>query len=96
MCSNQPWLDDLRRQLVRRNLPGKYVQRFIEEAADHLEDLTEETMEEADFDLNTVMGETRHVAEAAVATYRQRSFLGRHPAAALLPLPSRRWLRFSL
>jgi hypothetical protein len=78
----QRWLDNLQRQLIGRNLPSKYVQRFLEEAADHLEDLMEETMEKTDFSAR--MGESEHVAEAAVAEYRRRGFLGRHPAAAFL------------
>jgi hypothetical protein len=81
---NQRWLDDFRRQLIGRKLPGKYVQRIVEEAADHLEDLMEESMKNTDLDLNARMGDSEHVAESAVAAFRCRSFLGRHPAAAFM------------
>jgi hypothetical protein len=81
---NQPWLDDLRRQLIRRNLPRRYVQRVLEEAADHLEDLMEETMEKTEFNANARMGETQIVAAAALAAYRRRGFFGRHPVVAFL------------
>ncbi len=36
---NQPWLDRVREQLLRQALPPSYVHRFLEELADHLEDL---------------------------------------------------------
>ena len=44
----------------------------------------EETMEKTELNANTRMGETQYVAEAAVAAYRRRGFLSRHPVAAFL------------
>ena len=38
------WFDDLRRQLASRGLPPAYVERFVAELSDHLEDLKEENM----------------------------------------------------
>lgn len=78
---NQPWLDDVRRRLEKQFLPPSYIQRFVSELTDHFHDLTEENMEA---DAVSRLGEPQQVAEAAVTAYRRRSFLGRHPTAALL------------
>ena len=48
-----------------------------------LEDLKEETMS-MEADVYSRLGEPNQVAEAAVAAYRRRSFLGRHSTAAFL------------
>ena len=42
--ANQPWLDEVQRQLAENGLPPSYIRRFMDELADHLEDLMEETM----------------------------------------------------
>jgi hypothetical protein len=80
---NRPWLEDLRRRLIRHGLPGSYVQRFMEEVEDHLEDLKEKTMG-SESEAHARLGQSEQVAEAAAVAYRRRSFLGRHPLAALL------------
>jgi hypothetical protein len=90
--ANQPWLDRVRRQLVANRLPPAYIRRFMEELADHYQDLTEETMS-SENDVSSRLGEAGDVADAAVYAFRRRTFLGRHPLAALLvfgvtPLPS--------
>jgi hypothetical protein len=78
-----PWLDEVLRRLQRHALPTNYVKRFVDELSDHLEDLKEETMgTEADVSLR--LGKPEQVANAAVAAFRRRSFLGRHPTAAFL------------
>jgi hypothetical protein len=77
---NQPWLNRVRERLARQLLPPSYVQRFMEEFSDHLEDLKEEGMEAA----SSRLGEPEQVADNAVVAYRRRSFLGRHPVAAFL------------
>ncbi len=78
---SQPWLDRVLEQLARHDLPPNYVQGFIEELTDHLEDLKEESMEA---NASSRLGEPKQVAEAAATAYRRRSFLGRHPTAAFL------------
>jgi hypothetical protein len=78
---DQPWLDRVRERLARRRLPPGYVQRFIEELADHLEDLKGEGMEA---NASSRLGEPEQLANAAVAAYRRRSFIGRRPLAAFL------------
>jgi hypothetical protein len=80
---SQPWLDSVRQRLARHDLPPSYAQRFTEELRDHLEDLKEENMEA---DAISRLGEPEQVADNAVAAYRRRSFLGRHPVAAFLVL----------
>lgn len=76
---SQPWLDRVRARLEKKGLPPIYVRRFMEELTDHDEDLQQERVEAA-----SRLGEPEQVADAAVAAYRRRSFLGRHPLAALL------------
>ena len=39
--ANQPWLDEVRERLARQALPPSYIQRFMEELSDHLEDIKE-------------------------------------------------------
>ena len=70
-------------RLAKHGLPPHYVQRFAEELSDHLEDLKEENMS-TEADAYSRLGQPEQVADAAVAAYRRRSFLGRHPAAAFL------------
>ena len=78
---NQPWLDRVRERLARQALPPSYVQRFLEELTDHFNDLVEEKMESNPI---SRLGQPEQVAENAVAAYRRRRFLGRHPLAAFL------------
>ena len=78
---NQAWLDNVREQLARHDLAPSYVQRFLEELGDHLEDLRNENLEA---DVVSRLGEPEQVVNAAVAAYRRRSFLGRHAVAAFL------------
>jgi hypothetical protein len=81
--ANPSWLDDVQKRLFRQGLPPSYVERFVDELADHLEDLKERKMD-TEADVNLRLGEPEQVANSAVAAYRRRSFLGRHPTAALL------------
>jgi hypothetical protein len=81
--ANLPWLDEVRRRLARHALPPAYIQRFVQELSDHLEDLKEENMS-TEANVCSRLGQPECVAEAAVDAYRRRSFLGRHPTAAFL------------
>jgi hypothetical protein len=81
--ANRPWLEEVRKRLVRHGLPPAYVQRFVAELADHFHDLKEETMS-SEADVCSRLGEPEQVADAALVAYRRRSFLGRHPIAASL------------
>jgi len=75
------WLDDVQKRLLRQGLPPSYVQRFMEELTDHLDDLKGENMEG---DKSSKLGDPEQVADNAVAAYRRRSSFGRHPVARFL------------
>jgi hypothetical protein len=81
--ANQPWLDDLREQLVKHALPQTYIRRFMDELSDHTQDVSEENMS-TEANMYSRLGEPEQVAKAAVTSYRRRSFIGRHPTAAFL------------
>lgn len=79
---NRPWLDEVRWRLMRHALPPSYIQRFVEELSDHLEDLKEENMDtEAAY---SRLGKPSQVAEVAAMGYRRHSLLGKHPVVAML------------
>jgi hypothetical protein len=78
--ANQPWLDEVQKRLVKNDLPPSYIRRFMDELADHFQDLTEETMG-TEVNVLSRLGEPNQVAYAAIQTYRQRTFFGRHPFA---------------
>jgi hypothetical protein len=81
--ASSPWLDKVQKRLAGQALPAAYIRRFMDELSDHLQDLTEENMS-TEANASSRLGEPQEVARAAVAAYRRRSFLGRHPAAAFL------------
>ena len=81
--ANLPWLDEVLSRLANRGLSPNYVQRLAAELSDHLDDFMEENMS-AEADVYSRLGKPEQVADVAVAAYRRRSFLGRHPAAAFL------------
>lgn len=76
--ASPPWLEEVRQRLVKHSLPPTYIRGFIAELTDHFHDLTEENMN-TEVDVSSRLGEPAQVADAAVAVYRQRRFLGRHP-----------------
>jgi hypothetical protein len=78
-----PWLDDVAARLASLGLPLAYVQRFTEELSDHLQDLMEENMSTGS-EMVARLGRPEQVADAAAVAYRERTYLGRHPAAAFL------------
>ncbi|MGA2797245.1 MAG: hypothetical protein ABSE63_06700 [Thermoguttaceae bacterium] len=81
--ANLPWVDELQKRLRRHALPPTYVQRFVEELNDHLQDIKEEDMS-TEADVFSRLGAPQQVAEAAITAYKRRSVIGRHPAAAFL------------
>jgi hypothetical protein len=62
------WLDKVRERLARQALQRNYMQRFMEELSDHLDDLKEENMES---DATSRMGEPEQVPTNS-APMRQR------------------------
>ncbi len=90
--AGQPWLDAVRNALDRRALPPDYVERFVQELSDHLEDLTEENVS-MESNLEARLGTPEQLAETANAEYRHRRLLEEHPWLALatfvlLPIPT--------
>jgi hypothetical protein len=89
------WLEQLRQALTEQRLPSSFVEPFLDELLDHLEDLKEATMsiEAPPRDgLDAVMGDPRQLAAEAGGEFRRRTFLGRRPVVAALifllaPLP---------
>jgi hypothetical protein len=78
--ANRPWLEEIGQRLANDRLPPAYIRRFMDELADHFQDITEENMTNDQAVLSR-LGQPGQIAEAAVAAYRQRTFLGRHPSA---------------
>ncbi len=81
--ANLPWLDAVETRLARQGLPHAYVQRFVRELSDHIEDLKEDNMSK-EADVYSRLGEPEQVANTAVAAYRRHGFFGRHPTAAFV------------
>ena len=97
------WLEALRGDLARRGLPAGYVERFLQELGDHIEDLFQEqeermrteahgTVSELDsaVAVEQQLGGREELAEQAVAEYRRATFAGRHPVwtFVIAPLPA--------
>ena len=78
--ANLPWLEEVKQRLVESDLPPAYIRRFMDELADHFEDITEDTMSK-ETNVLSRLGEPNQVADAAVIAYKQRTFFGRHPLA---------------
>jgi hypothetical protein len=83
---NQAYLDALRDELRRRELPREYVDRVVREIADHQQDIQEEA---GPINPTGRLGEVRRLADALVAEFRARTFCGRHPLLTfvLAPIP---------
>jgi len=82
---SQPWPEQLRSELRRQGLPPRYIDRLVEELADHvLDSQTEHASMEAQPAFER-LGTTTHLAAAARREFDLRSFAGRHP-----------WLTFAL
>jgi hypothetical protein len=100
---NQQLREKLAAELRRQRLPASYVERLLAEWDDHLADLQDErnaTMNTArtpessandaqreTIDLHERLGDPATLAVLAEQSYRQRSFLGRHPIVTFLLLP---------
>lgn len=90
------WLEEVRRESLRRGLPAAYVERLAEELSDHLFDLKEETMRTEgavleDEGIESRLGEPGRIAGAAVEArggVLRRSRLAAFTVFALLPVPA--------
>lgn len=93
----QTWFDALRGDLARRGLPRAYVERFLRELEDHVQDVFQEQEEsmrmealEMEMAVEQRLGGCEELAEQAVAKYRRANFAGRHPVWTFVvaPLPA--------
>jgi hypothetical protein len=88
-------LERLKSELARRGLPRAYIQRFIAELDDHIEDFGAErnqpmsTAGKPTPDLADRLGDPEQLAAFAAEKYHARSFFGRHPVFTFIvaPLP---------
>lgn len=86
----EPRLVQLRAELVQRGMPPVYVERIVEELADHFNDLMEErrSMEANDpGETAGSLGTPTQLAQVLAAEHRRRTFFGRHPLVAFTVLP---------
>jgi hypothetical protein len=81
--SNQPTLDSLRADLIRRGLPIRYVRRVVEELQDHQQDLVDEKPTTSE----SRLGDLTDLADRIVAEFRASRFAGRHPILAFVITP---------
>lgn len=93
--SGRLWLEDVRRESLRRGLSPAYVERLTAELSDHLFDLKEETMlREAvcdDAAIEARLGEPARIAGAAAEArggVLWRSRLAAFAVFAVLPVPA--------
>jgi hypothetical protein len=89
----QQSLEHLTAQLERRGLPRTYIARLVDELDDHICDLIDERNQAMSMDarrscdLPDRLGTANHLADAAAAEYRRRTFGGRHPILTFLVAP---------
>jgi hypothetical protein len=74
------WLDRFAAELRRQRLPAGYRVRLLDELADHLSELEQETTSmEAQVLLEERIGRPEVIAAEARSEYTRRTFAGRHP-----------------
>jgi hypothetical protein len=74
------WLDRFAAELQRQHLPARYSARLLEELADHLSELEQETTSmDAQVLLEERIGRPEVIAAEARSEYTRRTFAGRHP-----------------
>jgi hypothetical protein len=87
---NPSWLDEIRDQLKRQELPPPYVERLCRELSDHLHDIQEEKqgMDAEMVDASNVrMGEPSDLAQFIGSEFRKQSFSRKHPIAMFAAMP---------
>lgn len=75
--SDPRWLEEIRSTLARQGLPPEYVDRLVQELADHAEDIGDADPERAYPE--ELLGDPRAIASEAVSAFRSASWGGRHP-----------------
>jgi hypothetical protein len=87
---NPSWLDELRDQLKREELPPPYVERLWRELIDHLHDIHEEKQgmdAETVHSPNVRMGEPSDLARFIGSEFRKQSFSQKHPIVTFVLMP---------
>ncbi|OAI48457.1 hypothetical protein AYO44_07000 [Planctomycetaceae bacterium SCGC AG-212-F19] len=91
---NQPSLDSLRSELLRRGLPRKYVERVVQELAEHQQDILDEQQEIAagncskdKTEATDRLGDPGKLADTIVSQFQSRTFVGRHPVLTFVVAP---------
>jgi hypothetical protein len=90
IMDSRAWRKELRNELVRQELPLKYIERLVEELSDHFNDITEEStsMEAKKGSLAAErMGQPSDLATAAATGYYKRVFSREHPVLVFAWLP---------
>ena len=86
--AGRQWLDCLETELRRRSLPAGYRARLLEELADHLSELEQETTSmDAQALLEERIGRPEAVAAEARSEFDRRTFAGRHPVLTFGVVP---------
>jgi hypothetical protein len=86
--SKSKWLEEVAMALRRKGLSAAYIRRFMDELADHCDDLYEER---ANMDVNSLTARLPdELANRAHRELRSRTFVGRHPLVTFVvaPLPA--------
>lgn len=74
------WREQLRQELHRQQLPSEYVDRLVEELADHAADLSlDDQSTDSEPNANARLGTPEQLAAVAKIEYQRRTFAGRHP-----------------
>jgi len=76
---SRQWRERLRADLHRQRLPASYIDRLLEELADHLIDSQTENPSMGAQQALAQLGTTEQLATAARREYTGRTFAGRHP-----------------
>jgi hypothetical protein len=77
------WLERAHAALREQGIPKRQQLRFMEELQDHLTDLQEANMNDAEsHDVEQTMGSPEPLAQALAESYRRERFLVRHPLLA--------------
>ena len=86
-----PFLESLRGRLLAHGLPRDYVERTVDELADHFQDLLTFSSQSPDQLARCLdrFGTIDQLTQRLVSEYRQQTFVGRHPRIifGLLPIP---------
>jgi hypothetical protein len=84
------WLSEVRKELVRRALPRRYINRFVLELSDHVTDFTEDSMSTDVQESRSIidrLGIPSQLADQAAVEFRHQRFTARHPWMVFAALP---------